>query len=304
MLYRILQILVGLSATNLVGAKLFLHRYHGGCPVHGRVVCQTGEVTVIADDQNQRLLRFGDECATESRVHCQGPLPFAAGTCDGGCHECPCEFSAAEGLSASYMQTMFDQLQPLCRADSGPSRVLMVGLGGGELPQFLLHRCPAMSVEVVELNPAVIDAARRFFGVAASESLAVGSAEGSKSGQARMLVEQMDAEAAVAKRRQAASVGEYDAVLIDCFAGHGRVPETCRSRRLADDVKGILRPGGMLLQNIWDFSPDHPEVAQGYTDTVKLYGEVFSDNLSVIDVPMPANIAWVKVLRGELTPFG
>mmetsp|Transcript_31960 Transcript_31960/g.72931 ORF Transcript_31960/g.72931 Transcript_31960/m.72931 type:complete len:298 (-) Transcript_31960:19-912(-) len=273
-------------------SRLLLRERLHSCPVNGRVICQAGEVTVIANDANERLLRFQDECATESRVHCEGNLPLEAGTCDGNCRECPCQFDASKGLSANYMQTMFQQLAPVC-SNAGSSRILMIGLGGGELPQYLLKHCSQMSVEAVELNPAVIDAARRFFGLTAAEA-AEENAE-----NPRLVVEHGDAEAAVRGRLQKSLHGQYDAVLIDCFAGHGDVPETCRSERLAEGVRGLLKPGGLLLQNIWDFSPNHPEVAQAFSNTVGLYSKVFGDQLRVIDVPMPPRIAWVKVLRGE-----
>mmetsp|Transcript_38942 Transcript_38942/g.70903 ORF Transcript_38942/g.70903 Transcript_38942/m.70903 type:complete len:298 (+) Transcript_38942:40-933(+) len=278
---------------DCINARLLLRQQLHGCPVNGRVICQSGEVTVIANDANERLLRFQDECATESRVHCQGDLQLQAGTCDGDCRECPCQFDASKGLSANYMQTMFQQLAPVC-SNTGSSRILMIGLGGAELPQYLHAHCPQMFVEAVELNPAVIDVAQRYFGLASTEA-ANESAE-----HPRLVVEHGDAEAAVQERLQKSLHGQYDAVLIDCFAGHGDVPETCRSESLAEGVRGILKPGGLLLQNIWDFSPNHPEVAEAFSSTVGLYSKVFGDQLSVLEVPMPPRIAWVKVLRGEV----
>ena len=43
-------------------------------------------------------------------------------------------------------------------------RVLCIGLGGGSLPLFLSHHFPGMEVEVVEIDPAVIAAARTAMG--------------------------------------------------------------------------------------------------------------------------------------------
>ena len=56
------------------------------------------------------------------------------------------------------MQTMFEQLGARCSKES--TRVLMLGLGGGELSQYLLHNCPGMRVDAVELNADVISLAR------------------------------------------------------------------------------------------------------------------------------------------------
>ncbi len=43
---------------------------------------------------------------------------------------------------------------------SQPCRVLCIGLGGGTLPLFLAHHFPGMEIEVVEIDPVVIAAAR------------------------------------------------------------------------------------------------------------------------------------------------
>ena len=43
-------------------------------------------------------------------------------------------------------------------------RVLCIGLGGGSLPLFLSHHFPGMEVDVVEIDQAVITAARTAMG--------------------------------------------------------------------------------------------------------------------------------------------
>ena len=43
-------------------------------------------------------------------------------------------------------------------------RVLIVGLGGGSMVHFLKKFDPELKVDVVEIDPAVVDIARRFFG--------------------------------------------------------------------------------------------------------------------------------------------
>ena len=46
-----------------------------------------------------------------------------------------------------------------------PSRVAMIGLGGGSLPKFIRHHMPTTRLTVVESNSRVISAARSFFEV-------------------------------------------------------------------------------------------------------------------------------------------
>src|SRR5262245_20081266 len=61
---------------------------------------------------------------------------------------------------------------------SQPKKVCVVGLGGGRLPMVLHHHLPQLSVECVELDPIVIEAATKFFGLEPDERLNISLAEG------------------------------------------------------------------------------------------------------------------------------
>src|SRR5688572_5636343 len=61
-----------------------------------------------------------------------------------------------------------------------PRRVLIVGLGGGALPAFLRKHFPEAHVTAVELDPAVIDVARRFFGFKEDDKLKAIAGDGRK----------------------------------------------------------------------------------------------------------------------------
>src|SRR3990172_5857273 len=45
-----------------------------------------------------------------------------------------------------------------------PRRILVVGLGGGTLPSFLRKHYPDAVIDAVEIDPEVVDVARKFFG--------------------------------------------------------------------------------------------------------------------------------------------
>ena len=45
-----------------------------------------------------------------------------------------------------------------------PSRVLIVGLGGGTIPMFLHQHYPRTQIDVVDIDPAVIKTAKAYFG--------------------------------------------------------------------------------------------------------------------------------------------
>lgn len=254
------------------------------CKFMGSVVCKRNDVSVLErtteDGMSERSIQFGDECATESTILCKNKKPCTASCTDA----CSCDIDTSAGLSEPYMQTMFEQLGTRC--SEADSHVLMLGLGGGELSQYLLHHCPGMRVDAVELNGDVISMARAYFGLRESE----------RKFEGRLAIEQADALSAVGERALAGGEG-YDAVLIDCFSGGGEVPESCRSRDLAKKVQHVLKPAGVLLQNIWHYSKMREQVQSEFAETKRIYGEVFDGALEDVAVPMPPNIRWVDILK-------
>ncbi|XP_023139604.2 eEF1A lysine and N-terminal methyltransferase isoform X1 [Amphiprion ocellaris] len=59
-----------------------------------------------------------------------------------------------------------------------PVSVLLVGLGGGGLPQFLRDFVPSVTVEVVELDPDVLEVAKTWFGFQPDDRLTVTLGDG------------------------------------------------------------------------------------------------------------------------------
>lgn len=71
------------------------------------------------------------------------------------------------------------ELTLLCRTLSGvPVSVLLVGLGGGGLAQFLRDFVPNVTIEVVELDPAVLEVAQEWFGFRPDDRLTVTLGDG------------------------------------------------------------------------------------------------------------------------------
>lgn len=247
------------------------------------VLCNRDGISVLApaDGSNMRKLRFNGACAVESAVYCKGKQP-ADGLCAGGCGECPCEFDASHPPSSHYMKTMFEQMAPWCTSKN-QTRVLSIGLGGGEMPQFLLEHCPNMHIETVELSEDVIMVARNYFGLGVAEEKYKG----------RLLVEEADALQAVTQK----AANSYDLVLVDCFMSGGRVPESCRSHEFAQKVWTALRPSGAMMQNIWSMSPTHSEVQGQFSQTAETYKEVFHGAMEDVHVPMPPSVDFVHVLK-------
>jgi hypothetical protein len=152
---------------------------------------------------------------------------------------------------------------------------------------YLLNHCANMSIDAVELNGDVIDVAKRYFGLDQTEQRFPG----------RLSLQKADALVALEGRAFETAPERYDAVLVDCFAGAGEVPESCRSRQLAEAAKRVLKPAGVLLQNIWDYSPTRSAVTEEFQTARSTYTQVFDGALEDIKVPMPPRVRWVHVLR-------
>merc|ERR1719428_567940 len=232
-----------------------------------------GNVQVFVQHDNVRALQFsGDGLGTQTMVKCNGDVPQNCGSprlevknvnetqaCD--TLECPCE-PDTESLQFSYMEQMMQEVTPMCELaavdslrppDAGPFHILLVGLGGGALPEYTMQHCPkGTKMESVEFDPRVIDAATGFFGLHLHEGV--------------NSVENGDGGAAVEKRVQ--NGDKYDVVMVDAFQSAGKVPDSCKNKKFIKNVKALLRPQGKLIQQIW--SPQYEDVIQDYQ---KIFGE-------------------------------
>mmetsp|Transcript_74629 Transcript_74629/g.241309 ORF Transcript_74629/g.241309 Transcript_74629/m.241309 type:complete len:456 (-) Transcript_74629:64-1431(-) len=118
-------------------------------------------------------------------------------------------------------------------------RILCIGLGGGSLPSFFASALPHCEVDVVEREPAVLQAALQAMGFARGPRLRVAVGDG--------------AEAALAAAAAADEDGVYDAVLVDAYDAGGAVPSELWSPEggLARALAGRLlrRQGGLVATN-------------------------------------------------------
>jgi len=112
-----------------------------------------------------------------------------------------------------------------------PKRVLVVGLGGGTLPGTLSKMLPSVKIDAVEIDPAVVRVARKFFEFAPGVQTDVFEEDG------RVFVKRMQ------KQRI-----RYDLVLLDAF-DHEYIPEHLLTREFLLEVGSILAPGGVLAAN-------------------------------------------------------
>jgi spermidine synthase len=129
--------------------------------------------------------------------------------------------SATQENIGHYIQGL--ELGPLL---SGGDRALVLGLGAGTLP-VILERYHGMVADAVEVNPEVVDAARRYFAFSTKGTTFV------EDGRTYV-------------RRCAPAT--YDLIVLDTFSGDA-IPYHLLTRELFEEVRRILRPAGVLAVN-------------------------------------------------------
>lgn len=108
-------------------------------------------------------------------------------------------------------------------------RMLVVGLGAASIPKRFLHDYPRVSIESVELDPAVVEVARQYFAVADDPRHRIIVQDG------RQYVRRAE--------------GAYDVILLDAYFAEG-IPFHLVTREFFRQMRMKLAPGGVVVANI------------------------------------------------------
>lgn len=135
-----------------------------------------------------------------------------------------------------------------------PERVLIVGLGGGSMPHFLGRYDRKVKIDVVEIDPAIIQVAAQYFGVRSGGNLNIMNADG---------LEYLTNTRA-----------KYDVIYMDAFLKPSAntddtgVPVRMKTVNFYKSVQEKLKPDGIVVFNL------NPHAGQA--DDVKTIREAFS----------------------------
>ncbi len=108
-------------------------------------------------------------------------------------------------------------------------KVLMVGLGGGSVQKRFWRDYRDMTIDVAELDPAVVDVAKRFFALQEDPRLRINVQDG------RLFL----------RRTQ----DQYDIIILDAYFADS-IPFHLTTREFVQLAKSRLAPGGVLVSNI------------------------------------------------------
>jgi len=173
-------------------------------------------------------------------------------------------------IPANYLRMMTTALAYAPRVDS----LLLVGLGGGVLTNYLGRFLPDAQIDSVEIDPGVIDTAKTWFGVKETE---------------RMRVVESDGRVFLNRNRRL-----YDVALVDAYIG-GSVPFHLMTKEFYTLLKRRLAPGGVAVFNIHE--PNRlfavsVRTLQAVFATVDLYRSGFGEVAVVAtDAPRAVEVA-------------
>jgi spermidine synthase len=152
-------------------------------------------------------------------------------------------------------QLVFEYTQLMLAAlflNPQPKHILVIGLGGGTLPMTLQRLLPDARIDAVEIDPAVVRVAQRYFGFRESEHLHVAEQDGR------------------AYIRQALRGGRrFDLVMLDAYDNQ-YIPEHMLTKEFLEEVRATLEPGGIVAANTFS-------VSRLYSNESVTYHDVFGD---------------------------
>ncbi len=114
----------------------------------------------------------------------------------------------------------------------GIKKVLVVGLGSGSVPKRLISDFPGVQVDSVELDPVVVDVAKRYFSLRDDPRHRIFVADG------RQYIKRTD--------------DTYDLIVMDAYHAEG-VPFHLVTREFFQQTRAKLKPGGIVAANIVGF---------------------------------------------------
>ena len=129
-----------------------------------------------------------------------------------------------------------------------PQKILIVGLGGGTLPEAFFELLANVKIDIVEIDPAVIKVAKEYFLFEDNEHKRVIAQD------ARVFI-----------KRAILQSTEYDLVILDAFNGD-YIPEHLMTKEFLLEVQNVLSRDGVLIANTFGTSKLYDYESNTYRD--------------------------------------
>lgn len=136
-----------------------------------------------------------------------------------------------------------------------PNNILILGLGGGSLPNAYAKLLPEAEITSVEIDPAVIKVAKEYFNYRESDKLKTIKKD------ARVYAKQL-------KRKEQ----KFDLIILDAFNGD-YIPEHLMTKEFLQETKSLLSDDGVLVSNTFSSSRLYDHESVTYED---VFGEFYN----------------------------
>jgi len=194
-------------------------------------------------------------------------------------------------LVFNYTKLLFSSLLV---TNKDPESVLIIGLGGGTMSNTIHEIYPNAKIENIEIDPAVVKVARKYFGFFENQHIT------SKTQDGRIFV-----------KRAGIKKEKYDWIILDAFNGD-YIPEHLLTKEFLEEVKALLSEDGVLSANTFSVSELYAHESATYK---AVYGDFFNVRngrntnriILAINKPLPDGqtiMRRAKSLQALLEPFG
>jgi len=197
----------------------------------------SGLTKVTQDIDGVRTLRFGRQGTRQSEVKI-GDLDYLG---------LPYATSAMIGLA--FTQKI--------------DRILVLGVGAGNIPMFLRKYYSDTQIDVVDIDPQIIALAKQYFNFVEDDLLRAYALDG------RTFIENVQK--------------PYDLIFLDAYTAAG-IPKHLATKEFLLALKKALKPSGAIIANMWST----PKVNPLYRSMLRTYQEVFHE-VYTLRVPSAGN---------------
>jgi len=110
------------------------------------------------------------------------------------------------------------------------TRVLCIGGGGAIGPRKFIKQYPDVKVDLVEIDPVVVDVSHDYFHLGEDSRLKISVQDG--------------------RRFVRGATGRYDLVILDAFTVGGQIPFHLTTQEFMREIRDVLEPDGVFMANI------------------------------------------------------
>lgn len=144
--------------------------------------------------------------------------------------------------------------------NSQPQKIYVIGFGGGSIPRFFHHYFPQTIIECTDLDPTIVEAAQKFFGIQLDDRLKVAIQDGREYLATKQI-----------------SSAKYDIIIVDAGFGSGYMPYKLVTQEFYRLCKECLSIAGVAVFHLFH----KPEFNVAAVKTIQsVFARVYICNLA------------------------